>query len=185
MTGRHVTTAITMLVLVGILILGVVVGARELFAPLPGEDEEPQAAEPTADCAPAADRPGRLRSSQITVNVYNGGNRAGLAGQTLDTLSARGFRAGEAGNAPADNNVRRVQVWIVEGEELAGSLVARNFGPKVPVKTLPSEEDLGDGIDVVVGNGRARLASPSRSIKIPADADVCVPVASEGAATES
>ncbi len=40
MTGRHVTTAVTMLVLVGILVLGVVVGARELFAPLPGADEE-------------------------------------------------------------------------------------------------------------------------------------------------
>ncbi len=72
-----------------------------------------------------------------------------------------------------------MQVWIVEGEELAGRLVARNFGPKVPVKTKDAADDLGDGIDVVVGNGLAKLAKPKRSIKIPADSEVCVPVSPE------
>lgn len=177
MTGRHLTTAVTMLVLVGILVLGVFVGLRELFAPLPGSSgsaEETPAAAPS--CEPQDAPAGRrLQSRQVTVNVFNGGTRAGLAGLTLDRLAGRGFRPGEAGNAPSDSGVKRVQVWIVEGEETAGRLVARNFGPKVPVVVQETADDLGDGVDVVVGNGLARLAAPLRSLKIAADQEVCTP----------
>jgi hypothetical protein len=175
-TGRHLTTAVTMLVLVGILVLGVFVGVRELFAPLPGSSgsaEETPVASPS--CEPQDSRAGRIRSRQVTVNVFNGGTRAGLAGLTLDRLATRGFRPGEAGNAPSDSGVKRVQVWIVEGEETAGRLVARNFGPKVPVVEQEPADDLGDGVDVVVGNGLARLAAPLRSLKIAADQEVCPP----------
>ena len=176
MTGRHVTTAVTMLVLVAILVLGVVVGVRELFAPLPGEGEE-AAADPSPTCATEDVRPGqRLTSRQVTVNVYNAGTRSGLAGQTLDTLSMRGFRVGEAGNAPKRSGVRRVQVWVVEGEEAAGRLVARNFGPRVPVRPVRGADDLGDGVDIVVGNGLGALARPLRSIRVRTDQEVCVPV---------
>ncbi len=108
----------------------------------------------------------------MTVNVYNGGSGAGLAGQTLDTLSARGFRAGQASNV-SDAGVRRVQVWVVEGEEDAGKLVARNFGPRVPVKTVQGGKDLGDGVDVVVGNRLGPLARPVRSVKVKPDEGGC------------
>lgn len=173
MTSRHLTTAVTMLVLVGILVLGVVVGVRELFAPLPGsEDASSEAtADETESCDPSG-KPTRLTSREVTVNVYNGGSRAGLAGQTLDTLSARGFRAGQASNV-SDAGVRRVQVWVVEGEEDAGKLVARNFGPRVPVKTVQGGKDLGDGVDVVVGNRLGPLARPVRAIKVEADEGAC------------
>ena len=40
MGSRHITTAVTLVVLVGILALGLFVGFRQLFAPLPGEGEE-------------------------------------------------------------------------------------------------------------------------------------------------
>ena len=61
MASRHLTTAVTLLVLVGIRVLGVVVGVRELFAPLPGSEGasgEP-AAEQTESCDPSGkpDRP--------------------------------------------------------------------------------------------------------------------------------
>jgi hypothetical protein len=176
MASRHVTTAVTLLVLVAILVLGVVVGARELFAPLPGS--EGSADEPTAAASPSCDpesvQPGsRLTSRQVTVNVYNAGSRAGLAGQTLDTLTSRGFRAGAAGNA--DARVRRVQVWIVEGEEAAGRLVARNFGPRVPVRTVKAAKDLAEGVDVVVGNRLAPLARPVRAVRVKTDQQVCTP----------
>jgi hypothetical protein len=175
MTSRHLTTAVTMIVLIGILVLGVVVGVRELFAPLPGSEgateEETTAATETCD-PDATGKRNRLTSRQVTVNVFNGGTRAGLASQTLDTLTARGFRAGEAANA-SDTGVRRVQVWIVEGEEAAGKLVARNFGPRVPVKTVQGDKDLGDGVDVVVGNRLGALPRPVRSIRVKADQAVC------------
>jgi hypothetical protein len=174
MASRHVTTAVTLLVLVAILVLGVVVGVRELFAPLPGSEgsaDEPAAAE-SPTCDPEAPQARvRLTSREVTVNVYNAGSRAGLAGQTLDTLTSRGFRPGATGNTEA--RVPRVQVWVVDGEEPAGRLLARNFGPRVPVKTIDAGDDLADGVDVVVGNRMGPLARPVRAIKVKGDQQVC------------
>ena len=69
MTSRHLTTAVTMAVLCGLLVIGAVVGFNSLFAPLPGAEDEPSAAaSPT--CDPSEVKKGeRLRSSQVTVNV--------------------------------------------------------------------------------------------------------------------
>ena len=164
MTGRHVTTAITMLVLCMILVIAGVVGFNTLFAPLPGSDEEPSAT-PSESCAVEPVKRGRLlRSRQVVVNVFNAGTRGGLAGTTMDALRERGFRGGTIGNAPDGTKVRRVQVWIAEGEEDAGKLVARQFGPKTPV--LTPENDIVDGIDVVVGNNFRALKRAPRSIKV-------------------
>lgn len=163
MTGRHVTTAITMLVLCMILVIAGVVGFNALFAPLPGSDEP--VATPSESCAVEPVKEGRrLRSRQVVVNVFNAGNRGGLAGTTMDALRQRGFRGGTIGNAPDGTKVRRVQVWIAEGEEDAGRLVARQFGPKTPV--LTPDDDIVAGIDVVVGNGFRALKRAPRSIRV-------------------
>lgn len=164
MTGRHVTTAITMVVLCMILVVAAVVGFNTLFAPLPGEDEQPAAA-PSESCAAEPAKEGRrLRSRQVVVNVFNAGTRAGLAGSTMDALRARGFRGGTIGNAPDGTKVRRVQVWVAEGEEDAGRLVARQFGPRTPVET--PEVDMVSGVDVVVGNQFRSLKRAPRSIEV-------------------
>lgn len=165
MTTRHLTTAATLAVLCVILIIGAVVGFNTLFAPLPGSEDEP-AATPTPTCdADQVKKGDRLRSSQVTVNVFNAGSRAGLAGATVDGFRARGFRGGEIGNAPADSKVRRAQVWIEKGEEAAGRLVALQIGPRVPVVT--PDEDLADGIDVLVGNDFRKLVKPApRSVVV-------------------
>lgn len=176
MSSRHVTTAVTLLVLVGILALGLYVGFRELFAPLPG-GEEPQAAEPTGSCETAGLQPGeRLRSRDVLVNVFNAGTQAGLAGSTMEALARRGFREGEVANTSTGGRVKRVQVWIVEGEEAAGRLVAVNFGPKVKVRTRGAEDDLGDGVDVVIRTGAGRPAPPVRSVRVRADEGACAVV---------
>lgn len=164
MTGRHVTTAITMTVLCLILVIAGVVGFKALFAPLPGRDEQPSAA-PSESCAVEPVEKGRrLRSGQVVVNVFNAGTRGGLAGTTMDALRERGFRGGTIGNAPDGTKVRRVQVWIAEGEKDAGRLVARQFGPKTPV--LSPQDDPVAGIDVVVGNSFRALKRAPRSIKV-------------------
>lgn len=164
MTGRHVTTAITMLVLCLILVGAGVVGFNALLAPLPGSDEEPTAA-PSESCAVEPVREGRmLRSRQVVVNVFNAGSRGGLAGTTMDALRERGFRGGTIGNAPDGTKVRRVQVWVADGEEDAGRLVARQFGPQTPVVT--PDEDVVAGVDVVVGNKFRSLKRAPRSIKV-------------------
>jgi hypothetical protein len=167
---RHLTTGITLLVLCVIVALGAVVGSNALFAPLPGAGDEPTAAaSPT--CETPAKKRERLSSAEVTVNVFNAGTRAGLAGATVDAFRLRGFRGGLIGNAPDGTKVRRAQVWITEGEEDAGRLVARQIGPRTPVVT--PEADLGDGIDVLVGNGFRALVPAPRSIVVKVDADGC------------
>jgi hypothetical protein len=169
------TTAVTLLVLVGILALGLFVGFRELFAPLPGEGDD-STTETAATCEPQDVQPGqRLRPPDVLVNVHNAGDRAGLASQTMATLDRRGFRTGEIANTSSGGRVKRVQVWIVEGEETAGRLVARNFGPKVKVRTRSAENDLGDGVDVVVSNRLRRVGPPVRAVRVRDDEAVCLP----------
>ncbi|HEX4976666.1 MAG TPA: LytR C-terminal domain-containing protein [Nocardioides sp.] len=168
MTGRHVTTAVTMVVLCMIVVVAAVVGFNTLFAPLPGDDEP--AAAPSPTCAvPPAKEGRRLRSGQVVVNVFNAGTRGGLAGTTLDALRERGFRGGTIGNAPEGTKLRRVQVWVTEGEEDAGRLVARQFGRRTPVVT--PDTDLVAGVDVVVGNKFRSLAPAPRSVKVRQEAE--------------
>lgn len=164
MTRRHLTTAVTLAVLCVILVLGAVVGFNALFAPLPGSNDEPTATpSPTCEAVPVK-KGQRLRSRQVTVNVFNAGSRSGLASATIDKFRARGFRGGEIGNAPSGSKVRRAQVWVTAEEKAAGKLVARQIGPRVPVVT--PDEDLAEGVDVVVGDGFRALVKAPRSIVV-------------------
>ncbi len=159
-----------MMVLVGILIVGAVVGAQKLFAPIP--ESEP-VAEPSPTCTIEAEKGERLRIGDVRVNVFNGGSEAGLAGGTMRDLARRGFVRGEVGNAPTNTGVRRVQVWIQEGEEAAGRLVARNLGPKVKV-VKHKGEDLADGVDVIVANAfPEKLGKKVKSIKVREPLEIC------------
>jgi hypothetical protein len=164
MTRRHVTTAVTLAVLMVMLVVAAVVGFNALFAPLPGSDEpSATASSPSCTAAPAGKR---LRTKDVKVNVFNAGTRAGLAGSTYDALRARGFKGGEIGNAPSAN-VRRAQVWIVKGEEDAGRLVARQIAKKAKPHLVSADEDLGSGVDLVVGNGFRKLVRGApRSVKV-------------------
>lgn len=174
MSPRHVTTAVTMFVLVGLLVLGAVWGWRSLFAELPVTDVV--AEEPTPTCVvKTVDAGEKIRSEQIRVSVFNAGGRSGLAGRTLDALMERGFLPGDVGNAPSDVKVRKVAVWSTEENDAEARLVARQFGPKVKVRF--SDEDLGAGVDVIVGNDFNRLAKAPRSLTIKNPVEVCEPVA--------
>jgi hypothetical protein len=170
---RQIVSAVTMLVLVGILVLGAVWGWRSLFAELPGT--EATAEEPTEECTiEEVDAGEKLRSKQVRVSVFNAGTRAGLAGQTLDALLNRGFLPGDIGNAPPDLNVRRAQVWSsVEGDP-AARLVARQFGKNVKVRYV--EDPPGTGVNVVVGDGFDGLRKAPRAMAVKTSREVCVPV---------
>lgn len=171
MTRRHLTTAVTMLVLIGLLVVGLVLGAKSLFAPLPGSGSS---ATPGTCTTKTVDAGKRIHSSQVQVSVFNGGSRSGLANKTLTALERRGFTAGETGNAPSDVHVKRVQVWSTEKHDPEAALVARQFGPKL--KVTFSDTDLGPGVDVIVGNKYSGLVKAKRSIKSRTSQEICVPV---------
>ena len=175
MTHRHLTTAVTLLVLVSILVLGVVLGVKTLFAPLPGSDKA--TATPSPSCSPKTVKKGqRIRSTQVQVSVFNGGTRSGLADETMRLLARRGFTQGDIGNAPTDAKVSRVRVLTTEKNDMAAALVARQFGRTTRV--IVTDTDLGPGIDVIVGNKFGKLAKAKRVLVAQSSSSVCVPLPS-------
>ncbi len=172
MGRRHLATVVTMLVLVAILVFGVVIGVRSLFAPLPGSDEP--AAEQSPSCVPTSVKKGqRVASRQVTVSVFNGGTRSGLAGDTMRALVKRGFKRGQVGNAPEEVTVKVAQVWTTQRNDATARLVARQFGRSIKVRI--TDTDLGPGVDVVVGNDLGKLAKAKRTIVAKRSSSVCLP----------
>lgn len=175
MGRRQLTTAITLVVLCALLVLGAVWGWRSLFAEVPTEETGTEQPAPT--CTTERVNAGqRLRSSQVRVSVFNGGTRSGLADSTMAALRKRGFLSGEVGNAPSDVTVRQVAVWSTEENDPRARLVARQFGKRVPVRF--SDVDLGPGIDVIVGDRFRGLVNAKKSIRVRQAQEVCVPVES-------
>ncbi len=170
MTGRRITTAVTLLVLMGVLAGMAVYGFKSLTSPLPGS------AATKKTCTGAEKQVEEyLKRSEVQVSVYNAGKREGLAGSTLDQVEAAGFRAGNAGNAPKSAEVSRAVVWTTKPNDPAAALVAKAFGKRTLVEV--TDTDLGPGVDVLVGDKFKGLApNAPRRIKLAAPVETCVPV---------
>ena len=170
MSGRRITTAVTLVVLLLVLAGMAAYGFKQLTAPLP----DGPSAEPT--CSEAEKQvQAFLKRSEVQVSVFNAGTREGLAGTTLEKVVDSGFRAGNAGNAPKSAEVRRAVVWTTEPDDPAAKLVAQAFGRRTQIEV--TETDLGPGIDVLVGNKFQGLnpRAPKR-IKLPDPVETCVQV---------
>jgi LytR cell envelope-related transcriptional attenuator len=173
---RRLVTALTLVGLIALVIWSAMWGWRSMFADLPGNPLT--AADPTPACQPVHVDAGRkVRAKQVQVSVYNSGDRQGLAGQTLDALVERGFIGGEVGNAPSAVDVRRAQVWSTEPGDPRARLVARQFGRGVKVRV--TKRNLGDGVDVVLGDRFQRLSRAPRAVIAKKALDFCVPVVTE------
>lgn len=171
-TNRHVVTAVTLLVLCGVLVFMVVYGVKAVTAPLPGSSS------PTQDCSAAEKEVDRfVNRPEVEVSVYNAGSRQGLAGKTLNRLERAGFHPGAAGNAPRRAGVRRAVVWTTHQDDTAAKLVARALGRRT--KVVVTDTDLGPGIDVLVGNGFRSLdrTAPTK-LRRPTPKTTCVDVGS-------
>jgi hypothetical protein len=162
-TARRTGLAgITFLVLFAILALGLLVGWKAISAPIPGLSEETASDGPS--CREGLAPGDVVRTGDVTVSVFNAGSRSGLADQTLGELTARGFIKGEVGNAPGElGNVRIVRVLAPNRNDPAAQLVARQFGPDTLVQ--PRDEDLGPGVDVIVGDKFSGLVKAPRKLK--------------------
>lgn len=118
-------------------------------------------------------RGSRLTARQVVVNVYNAGNREGLAGQTLNRLRQRDFRPGVATNAPSRIRVDEVAVYDSDPRSTEVSLVRQQFTGTVRVFRRP---DISDGVDVVVGSDFRGIAREApRSVRLPRSEEVCLP----------
>jgi hypothetical protein len=172
MTRRHVVTAVTLAVLAVVLCGMAVYGFKSAVAPFPGSDTKTK---PSCNASKGKQVQKYLKRGDVQVSVYNAGSRNGLAGATLDKLEAAGFVAGDSGNAPGTAQVRRAVVWTTKPGDAAARLVALSLGRRTQV--VVTQEPLGPGVDVLVGNkfnGLDRRA-PTR-IRLAAPITTCVQV---------
>jgi hypothetical protein len=171
MSGRRLTTAATLIVLLLVLTGMAVYGFNALTSPLPGSGASTE-----KKCTGAEKQvQGYVKRSEIQVSVFNAGTREGLAGTTLEKIEAAGFRAGNAGNAPKSADVPRAVVWTTKEHDRAALLVARAVGRRTRVEVTST--DLGPGIDVLVGN-RFKGLNPKapKRIRLAAPIETCIPV---------
>lgn len=164
-------TPLTLLVLVLLVGAALVVGLRlatQSFPPIGGTQEE-------AACESLTLAAGdRLRTSQVTVNVYNAGTVAGLAEETQTALVEHGFLAGASGNAPEDVRTRGSLILDPDPRSAAVRLVKKQL--KEPVRVRRVSADLAEGVDVVVGDDASGLRrSAPLGVTVQKATEVCVP----------
>lgn len=168
---RRTTSAVTLGVLVMLCVFGLLFGVSALTQDLP---DEPLVDDPPASCEPLTVRAGsKLRSTDVTVSVYNAGQTNGLAGETMSKFIERGFARGSSGNAPKGTDVKYAQIWAEDPKNPAVQLVKRQIGLKI--KVVPDKEKLGIGVLVVVGDDFKQLRKAKQSIKVKKDAEICSP----------
>ncbi|MCW2819612.1 MAG: LytR family transcriptional regulator [Marmoricola sp.] len=171
-------SGVTLVVLLVVLGGMAVYGFKAATAPLP----ESGSASPARCDSKSTSVRKTIGRSDVQVSVFNAGTKAGLASSALDNLEAAGFRGGNTGNAPEDAVVRRAVVWTTKADDTAARLVALSLGRGTRVEVVT--DDLGPGIDVLVGNrfdasssgGGSLNPSAPRRLKLPKPVETCVNV---------
>ena len=112
-----------------------------------------------------------VKPRDVTVSVWNGGTRVGLAGLTMDLLVEAKFHEGSEGNTPGKRKVAEVEIWTEEPRSPAVQLVASQFARAKVVERKAH----APGVLVVVGDGFDDLVPGAKSVTARADTTVCGP----------
>jgi hypothetical protein len=162
--SRGVQTAITLSVLCVVLAVAALWGWRATMTPLPAKVDTPVCVEKKI---PAGTK---IFPQDVTVSVFNAGDREGLAGRTMQLFTESGFAEGNSGNVSAQ--VAVVQIWTLEPDSPAVQLVASRLGDDVEIER---RNPPGVGVVVVVGDRFEALVKGSRTVVAEADVEVCSP----------
>lgn len=161
-------SALTLLVLSALLLVAAVWGWQALTKPFPSSEPPPLCTDTTVLTGTQVFR------DQIAVSVFNGSERNGLAGATMEQLEERGFVGADSDNAPA--KIKGVQIWSDQPRNAAVRLVARQFKSA----KIVSGEQLGRGIVVVVGESFTALRKKEvESVTAVESSTFCTPPDSE------
>ena len=137
---------------------------QETFYPAPRTSSSPA---PRPASTTAADK---AAAAMTTVDVYNGGNTQGLAGQVSTALVKDGYKAGQIGNTSA---LATTEVLYGTGSAASASKIASLFG----VTATASSTVAAGHVEVMLG---ANAALPSASAT-PTASSSAVPIPTTGA----
>lgn len=160
---RLVRTPLTLLVLLGVLGYGAWWGYTNVLKPIPPA--------PPVRCVPQRVQAGELRSSQVTVNVFNGGTKKGLAGDVGRSLRAKGFKV-----ARSTNTAVKIEKTVIVGAGASNPevLLVKDFFKNSSVR---ADKRADHSVDVLVGNGYGGFEKNAKStFKVKAKT-VCLPPA--------
>ncbi|NEA35395.1 LytR C-terminal domain-containing protein [Streptomyces sp. SID13031] len=158
----HWRTPITMVVLLGVLVGGGWWGWNSLTQ---------SSAEPT--CVDTQMANDRLTPKQVSVNVYNGGAKAGTAAAVAKVLTKRGFHVNKIANEPKGDKVVGVVLrgTTVNAPEM--NLIAGQVKGKVKAAADARSDHT---VDLVVGVGYPGLRDVGiPSIALPKNSTLCLP----------
>jgi hypothetical protein len=159
-------TAGTLAVMAVLLVVMLVFGWNAVSAPFP------QRASSKTTCKTVKVQH-RIYRQQITVSVYNGTKRSGLADRTMAELERRSFKPGEVANAPSGINAKRVTVLSTTKDDPQAVLVAQQFKPQADI--VLSTDEFGAGIDVVLGPGFKNMRKPApKFLRLDKPISTCV-----------
>jgi hypothetical protein len=168
---RIIRTPLTLLILLGILCYGAWWGWKNIVAP-------PQKT-PPAPCVPTKVTDKELKSSQVTVRVFNGGDKKGLAGDVTRELRAKDFNVLDPTNT--DKHVTTT-IIVGNGAKNPEVLLVKSFFKKATVK---ADGRPNHTVDVLVGNRYAGFNSKAKSAYPVKTSTVCLPQDSASALPES
>ena len=158
---RTVSTPVTLVILLGLLAAGVWWGYKIVSA---------KVVQTTTPCVTMSMT--ELTTSSVTVNVYNSGSMAGLAGRVSTVLVNGGFLMGTVGNA--SNNVQTVMITGANSDDPEVRLVAAWFVDPA----IQADGRANHTVDVYVGNSFDEKTGmvPDAPMSLPiSTGQVCLP----------
>jgi len=158
---RVVRTPLTLLVLLGVLLYAAWWGYNNIIQPVPK-----QAAPPCVDQTLAK---GQLKSSQVTLRVFNGGDRKGLAADVGRALRDKGFKVQQT-----RNTVEKIQRTVIVGANAKDPEVL--FVQRFLKDSVVRADGRADhSVDVLVGNRYGGFNKSAKTTYAVKAGTVCLP----------
>jgi len=158
---RAFSTPVTLLILFALLLAGVYWGYKTVTGKVTA---------PPTPCVTTA--MSELTPDKVTVNVYNGGDKNGLATRVSQVLTKGGFAIGKVGNT--DEKVATIIILGADPESPEVKLVASWFAEP----GIQADNRSDHSVDVLLGNAydevKGLAAHPLTEIPIPGGV-VCLP----------
>jgi hypothetical protein len=159
---RVVRTPITLLLLLGVLSYGAWWGYTNVIQDVPKQQAAP--------CVDQTLSKGLLKSSQVSLKVFNGGDRKGLAGDVGRALRAKGFKVTQT-----RNTVEKIEKTVIVGANVKDPevLFVKTFLKDAIVR---DDGRVDHSVDVLVGNRYGGFNKDAKTTYRVKAGTVCLPV---------